>query len=47
MFYYIFENRRRDKKYGVSIQQSETEDESVEDKLNLSDRQMKNFRYLR
>ncbi|KAE8443146.1 hypothetical protein EG329_002315 [Mollisiaceae sp. DMI_Dod_QoI] len=45
-FYYIYENRRRDKKYGLPTGISETE-ELEEDISNKTDMELIHFRYLR
>ena len=44
--YYVIENKRRDRKYGLPNQISESE-ELEEDLSNKTDRELPHFRYLR
>jgi hypothetical protein len=45
--YYLFENRRRDKKYGVPSLAVDAEEDLMEENLTMSDRQIHSFRYVR
>jgi hypothetical protein len=46
LFYYVLENRRRDRKYGLPAQISERE-ELEEELSNKTDRELIHFRYVR